>query len=39
LTDEALDETVAEIEARMETKLCKGYQQENRLSPNIVYAK
>jgi conjugative relaxase-like TrwC/TraI family protein len=36
---EALDETMAAIEARMETKVRKGYQQENRLSPNMVYAK
>jgi conjugative relaxase-like TrwC/TraI family protein len=36
---EALDETMAAIEARMETKVRKGYQQDNRLSPNMVYAK
>jgi AAA domain/TrwC relaxase len=36
---EALDETMATIEARMETKVRKGYQQDNRVSPNIVYAK
>src|SRR5215469_4699241 len=36
---EALDETMAAIEARMETKVRKGYQQGNRLSPNMVYAK
>jgi conjugative relaxase-like TrwC/TraI family protein len=35
---EALDETMAAIEARMETKVRKGYQQGNRLSPNMVYA-
>lgn len=39
LIGEALDQTMAEIEARMETKVRKGYQQENRLSPNMVYAK
>src|SRR5271166_5757277 len=39
LIGEALDETMGEIEARMETKVRKGYQQENRLSPNVVYAK
>ena len=39
LINEALDETMAEIEARMETKVRKGYQQENRVSPNMVYAK
>jgi hypothetical protein len=27
------------IEARMETKVRKGYQQDNRLSPNMIYAK
>ena len=36
---EALDETMAAIEARMETKVRKGYQQGNRLSPNMVYAR
>jgi conjugative relaxase-like TrwC/TraI family protein len=36
---EALDETMATIEARMETKVRKGYQHDNRLSPNMVYAK
>jgi hypothetical protein len=36
---EALDETMAAIEARMETKVRKRYQQGNRLSPNMVYAK
>ena len=36
---EALDETMATIEARMETKVRKGYQQDNRFSPNTVYAK
>jgi conjugative relaxase-like TrwC/TraI family protein len=36
---EALDETMAAIEARMETKVRKAYQQDNRLSPNMVYAK
>jgi hypothetical protein len=35
---EALDETMAAIEARMETKVRKGYQQDNRVSPNMVYA-
>jgi hypothetical protein len=35
----AVDETMAAIESRMETKVRKGYQQDNRLSPNIVYAK
>jgi hypothetical protein len=39
LIAEALDETMAEIEARMETKIRKGYQQENRVSPNMIYAK
>ena len=39
LIGEALDETMAEIESRMETKVRKGYQQENRVSPNMVYAK
>jgi conjugative relaxase-like TrwC/TraI family protein len=36
---EALDETIATIEARMETKVRKGYQHDNRVSPNMVYAK
>jgi conjugative relaxase-like TrwC/TraI family protein len=36
---EALDETMAAIETRMETKVRKGYQQDNRISPNMVYAK
>jgi hypothetical protein len=36
---EALDETMATIEARMETKVRKGYQHDNRVSPNMVYAK
>ena len=39
LIGEALDQTMTEIEARMETKVRKGYQQENRTSPNIIYAK
>jgi len=30
---EAVDETMAAIEARMETKDRKGYQEDNRLSP------
>src|SRR5262249_6152915 len=36
---EALDETMAALENRMETKVRKGYQQDNRISPNMVYAK
>jgi len=36
---EALDQTMATIEPRMETKVRKGYQQDNRISPNMVYAK
>ena len=36
---EAVDETMAAIESRMETKVRKGYQQDNRSSPNMVYAK
>jgi hypothetical protein len=32
LIGEALDQTMAEIEARMETKVRKGYQQEDCLS-------
>jgi len=36
---EALDETMATIEARMETKVRKGYLHDNRVSPNMVYAK
>src|SRR3984957_5623944 len=36
---EAVDETMAAIETRMGTKVRKGYQQDNRLSPNMVYAK
>src|SRR5262249_45917484 len=36
---EALDVTMAAIENRMETKVRKGYQQDNRISPNMVYAK
>ena len=36
---EAVDETMTAIESRMETKVRKGYQQDNRLSPNMVYAK
>ena len=39
LIAEALDETMATIEARMETKVRKGYQHDNRVSPNMVYAK
>jgi hypothetical protein len=30
---------MATIEARMETKIRKGYQHDNRVSPNMVYAK
>src|SRR6202011_1050078 len=30
---------MATIEARMETKVRKGYQHDNRVSPNMVYAK
>jgi len=36
---EAVDETMAAIEGRMETKVRKGYQQDHRSSPNMVYAK
>src|SRR5262249_34248179 len=36
---EAVDETMVAIESGMETKVRKGYQQDNRLSPNMVYAK
>jgi hypothetical protein len=36
---EALEETMTVIETRMETKVRKGYQQDNRISPNMVYAK
>jgi conjugative relaxase-like TrwC/TraI family protein len=36
---EAVDETMAAIEARMETKVRKGNQHDNRLSPKMVYAK
>ena len=36
---EAVDETMAAIEARMETKVRKGYQHDNRFSSNITYAK
>src|SRR5271165_714642 len=39
LIGESLDQTMTEIEALMETKVRKGYQQENRPSPNIIYAK
>jgi conjugative relaxase-like TrwC/TraI family protein len=39
LITEAVDETMAAIESRMETKVRKGYQQDNRLSPNLVYAR
>src|ERR1700737_3217921 len=39
LITEALDETMATIEARMETKVRKRYQHDNRVSPNMVYAK
>ena len=35
----AVDETMATIESGMETKVRKGYQQENRVSSNMVYAK
>jgi len=35
----AIDETMAAIEAGMKTKVRKGYQQENRVSSNMVYAK
>jgi hypothetical protein len=34
---EALDETMATVEARMETKVRKGYQHDNRVSPNILF--
>src|SRR6516164_2542449 len=34
-----IDETMAAIEAGMKTKVRKGYQQENRVSSNMVYAK
>jgi TrwC relaxase len=34
-----VDETMAAIEARMETKVRKGYRHDNRLSPNMAYAK
>src|SRR6516162_10148387 len=36
---EALDQTMATIEPRMETKVRKGYQQDNRISPNMIYAR
>src|SRR4029077_19604146 len=36
---DALDETMTTIEARMETKVRKGYQHDNRVSPNMVYAR
>jgi len=36
---ETVDETMAAIESQMETKIRKGYQQDNRVSPNMVYAK
>ena len=36
---EALDRTMREIEARMETKVRKGYKYGNRASGNLVYAK
>jgi conjugative relaxase-like TrwC/TraI family protein len=36
---EALDEIMETIEARMEAKVRKGYQHDNRVSPNMVYAK
>src|SRR6516225_12115081 len=36
---EALDQTMATIEPRMETKVRKGYQQDNRISSKMVYAK
>src|SRR5215831_11253782 len=35
----AVDGTMAAIESGMETKVRKGYQQENRVSSNMVYAK
>src|SRR6516225_5848883 len=35
----AAEETMGAIESRMETKVRKGYQQDDRLSANIVYAK
>jgi hypothetical protein len=36
LIAEALDESMNAIEARMETKVRKRYQQDNRRSPNMV---
>jgi hypothetical protein len=33
----AVDETMAAIESQVETKIRKGYQQDNRVSPNMVY--
>jgi conjugative relaxase-like TrwC/TraI family protein len=39
LITEAVDETMAAIETRMEPKVRKGYQHDNRLSPNMAYAK
>src|SRR5258708_29470866 len=36
---EDLDENMATREAGMETKVRKGYQHDNRVSPNMVYAK
>jgi TrwC relaxase len=35
---EALDETMVAIEARMETKVRKGYQHDNRVSPNQTWS-
>ena len=39
LIAEAPDETMGTIEARMENKVRKRYQHDNRVSPNMVYAK
>ena len=38
LIQEALDETMKEIEKRMEVRVRKGALQEDRVSPNLVYA-
>jgi conjugative relaxase-like TrwC/TraI family protein len=34
----ALDDALSEVESRMETRVRKGYQCDNRVSPNMVYA-
>jgi conjugative relaxase-like TrwC/TraI family protein len=39
MIDAALGDAMAEVESRMETKVRKAYQYDNRVSPNMAYAK